>query len=330
MRTLLILACSSALALAQMPRFVHAQVQTQPAASDLAAQMRAAEQFLSPRWWGYAVPATDAHMGDCGIAYLEGDRRDQPQADSGQQPLLVVLYRLGQGKLDQLRTLSPTCQVDAGGLPVIWLSGVPARQSVALLAELVHTDASFADRATAAIALTVGNAAEQAIESFTAASEPEALRERAAFWLGVERGHAGFLALQRLARTDASQPLRRRVTFALSQSHDPGALAELIRMAKSDASPNVRGQALFWLAQKAGRQAEAAITDAVRNDPDTAVKKRAVFGLSQLPPSQGVPLLIQVAETNPNPAVRKQAMFWLGQSRDPCALDFFRRVLEKP
>ena len=83
------------------------------------------------------------------------------------------------------------------------------------------------------------------------------------------------------------------------------------------------------MAQRAGDRAIPAITEAIDRDPDTEVKKKAVFALSQLPANEGVPRLIDVAERHSNPAVRRQAMFWLGQSRDPRALAFFERILQK-
>ena len=39
--------------------------------------------------------------------------------------------------------------------------------------------------------------------------------------------------------------------------------------------------------------------------------------------------MIRVAKTNRNPEVRKQAIFWLGQSKDPRALEFIERILER-
>ena len=116
---------------------------------------------------------------------------------------------------------------------------------------------------------------------------------------------------------------------ALSMHADPAADTALLTAAREASVPHVRGQALFWVAQRAGDRAIPAITEAIDRDPDTEVKKKAVFALSQLPANDGVPKLIDVAEHHSNPAVRRQAMFWLGQSRDPRALAFFERILQK-
>ena len=245
-----------------------------------------------------------------------------------------MLYRLEAKQVVKIRVASEDCVVDAGGLPFIWLTGVKAPESVALLATYVrrldfeeHGERKIGSGALTAIALHADASADRALESFTAPEQREALRKQAAFWMGAARGKAGLIALQRMAKADPSSDVRAHVAFALSVSHEPEALDEMIRMAHDDTSSHVRGQALFWLAQRAGKKAVGIITGAIENDPDTEVKKKAVFALSQLPKDEGVPKLIEVAQTNRNPAVRKQAMFWLGQSNDPRALQFFEKVL---
>ncbi len=246
----------------------------------------------------------------------------------------VVLYRLEAKQVVKIRIASDDCTLDAGGLPFVWLTGVKAAESVALLATYVrnsdfedHGDRGLAHGALTAIALHADASADRALESFVTTEQRDGLRKQAAFWMGAARGKSGLIALQHMAKTDPSSDVRAHVAFALSVSHESGALDEMIRMAHDDTSSHVRGQALFWLAQKAGKKAVGTIAGAIENDPDTEVKKKAVFALSQLPKDEGVPKLIEVAQNNRNPAVRKQAMFWLGQSNDPRALQFFEKVL---
>jgi HEAT repeat protein len=241
-----------------------------------------------------------------------------------------VLLRIEQHAVDRVRTFSADCELDGGGLPVHWLTDVPAAESIALLsgfAAETTADHRRSEAAIAAIAMHASPAADQALESFVAPGQPDSLRERATFWLGNARGRRGFEVLRRLVTEDSSDRVREKAVFGLNVSKELEAVAVMIQVAKNDRSAHVRGEALFWLAHKAGQKAAAAITEAIENDPDTAVKKRAVFALQQLPPDEGVPLLIQVARANRNPAVRKQAMFWLGQSNDPRADRFFEEVL---
>ncbi|HSY33784.1 MAG TPA: HEAT repeat domain-containing protein [Verrucomicrobiae bacterium] len=339
------------------PLVENAQVQTRSVAGTLAATMAAFEKNApNPMWVGYAVNAVAGqHSICCGnyndgescrkCALEDGDARDAVKAknEASKSPLrlegkrrLTVLFRLQDKQVMRVKVTTEDCVLDAGGLGFVWLTNVKPAESVAFLGEYVrdenlggHGRHSVGNEALVAIALHDGPEAQVALESFTAAAQPEELRKQAAFWLGVARGNEGFTALQRMAKNDPSTEVRGHVAFALSVSKEPAALEEMIRMAHDDESGHVRGQAIFWLAQKAGKRAVSAIDGAIANDPDTEVKKKAVFALSQLPKDEGVPKLIQVAENNRNPEVRKQAMFWLGQSQDPRALSFFEKVLLK-
>jgi HEAT repeat protein len=248
----------------------------------------------------------------------------------------LVLARAEGGAVNRVRTFTPDCDIDAGGLNVVWLTDVKPDESIAWLSSLVLSSPETGERrdrvgktAMSAIALHNVPAADRTLESFVAPTRPEWLRGDTAFWLGSARGDAGARLLTRMIAEDPSEKVRHKVTFGLSVSKTPAALTTLLNTAKNDQSRKVRGQALFWLAQRAGKEALATISGAIDNDPDTEVKKKAVFALSQMPADEGVPKLIEVARSNRNPEVRKQAMFWLGQSNDPRAVKFFEDILLK-
>lgn len=283
---------------------------------------------------------------DGGRCLLEGggmtmNTSDEPRANGARVMLeppsdLLVLARLDGGGIVRVRTVTPDCDIDAGGMRFVWLTGVTPDESIAWLTTLVVTAPDSDDRhqrvakpAIAAIALHNAVTADAALESFMAAARPEWMRADTTFWLGSTRGDSGVRALTRAIAQDPSDKVREKAIFGLSVSKSSSALPVLIAAAKDDHNARVRGQALFWLAHKAGQQAVATITRAIADDPDTEVKKRAVFALSQLPKDEGVPKLIEVARTNRNPEVRKQAMFWLGQSKDARAVKFFEEILER-
>jgi len=360
-RSLFLIACvlgCAAAARADQPKITHARLETRSASDGLE---RAYGSFLSeqsdPGWMAYSVPAIAGHHPlCCGDGWSDDDREScgrcslEPDAQtnhtvrgqaSGVERLegpqeMVIFLRAAEHRVTRIRVLSPGCEVDAGGLRVLWLNDVKPAESVAMLATLVgpgfRDDGESrkpAHGALAAIAMHADAAADRALESFIAPSQPEKLRSQAAFWLGSARAASGLRLLEGVAKNDPSPKVREQVAFAYSVSREPAALDDLIRMAHDDESSHVRGQALFWLAHKAGQRAAGAITDAIENDPDTDIKRSAIFALTQMPHDQGIPLLLQVARTNKNPAVRKQAFFWLGQSKDPRALAFFEEVLSK-
>ena len=336
------------------PRTENAKVEQRAVAGNFAQTIEVwAKSADHSQWLAYSVPAVsgdrqvccgnwNGNNGNCGPCRLEGsdhgnsiNLRDDKIKLEGPQSLIVLL-RTDTRKIVKIRVVSEDCTIDAGGLRVIWLTGVNPAESVRYLEAIVDSkelDERGGDRlsrgALTAIALTADSSADKAIANFTAPDKPEEMRKEASFWAGEARGAAGFTLLKRMAKSDPSSEVRAHVTFALSVSRENDAVDEMIRMAHEDTSTHVRGQALFWLAQKAGKKAATTITGAIDNDPDTEVKKKAVFALSQMPKDEGVPKLIDVAQNNRNAEVRKQAMFWLGQSNDPRALDFFEKVLSK-
>jgi hypothetical protein len=346
------LVLSASAVAAQQPAVSNAQVQQRSAATGLEREFRAIVAAQSaPAWIGYAVPlvpgqhryscctTSDACCGACGLearsgAYFQNDEPKGVKLEGAK--FSVVLFRVEQKTVGKIRSFTEDCNLDAGGLPFLWLNDVRPAESVALLTTFaaaaddgVKETRRLSDAAVSAIAMHADAAADAAVERFAAAAQPTRLREQAIFWLGAARGRRGYEIVRRIAREDPDERIRDKAVFALSVSKEPGAVDAIIAVARDDKSSRVRGQALFWLAQKAGQKAAGVISETIERDPETEVKKRAVFALSQLPKDEGVPLLIQVARTNKNPVVRKQAVFWLGQSKDPRALQFFEEVLRR-
>jgi HEAT repeat protein len=333
----------------------NARLQTHSAAAGLEAAFRPLAREAGPAWIGYAVPVLGRHQMCCYRSTDEiGTATPGCNVESGEgaytirggksarawehAPDFLVLFRVENGRVDRIRSLSRGCGLDVGGRPFHWITGVRSAESLELLESMVGTDVGTSKRkgkggmdepAIAAIAMHADPGADAILERLVATRQPIGVRKQAAFWMGNSRGRPGYETLRRLVADDASPELREHAVFALSQSDVPEAVDTMIAVGRGDADPQVRGQALFWLSQKAGRKAAAAITRAIEDDPETAVKKKAVFALSQLPKEEGVPLLIDLARKHANPAVRKQAMFWLGQSEDPRALAFFAEILSR-
>jgi hypothetical protein len=328
----------------QQPDIVHAKLDQASGSAGLSAAITNVTRLdAGPAWIGYAVPAVADGDGNghanhgwssCSADLEEGSNNTigAGTAKEISNRQILIFLRARQQQIEKVRMFDASCRVDAGGLPVHWLTEVRPSDSVELLHTYVQGD-NWTDKdhakgaALAAIASTADPSADAAMQQFTSASSPDGLRKEAVFWLGAVRGRKGYEMLRTIVKLDSSNEVRDRAVFALSISPVPDAVDTLIDVARHDASSHLRGQALFWLAQKTGAKAVGAISGATENDPDTQVKKRAVFALSQLPPDQGVPLLIKVAQSNPNLEVRKQAFFWLGQSHDARALDFITRVL---
>jgi hypothetical protein len=183
---LLLWSCST---LASQPRLlVNAKLDTQSAAGGLEAAIRSLLGAQpQPAWIAYDAPLVKgAHLG-CelvspngwwapGVVHLEPPER------------MVVMFRVELNAVTRLLTLSPECEIDAGGLPFHWLAGAQPAQSVKLLGAMASADSPQNNRALDAISL---HATPEAVEFLIA-------RARA----------AGDLAA------------RKRAVQLLSQSHD--------------------------------------------------------------------------------------------------------------
>jgi HEAT repeat protein len=347
--SLAVLLCASVIAaIAQQPQVTNTRFASESVGKSLFAAVDRFQHSGESRWIGYELPALPqthftscsnwSKSGDrcCGEYLLERDNNNISTSDrkSNSPSDLYILIRLDHGTITNLRSVMAGCHLNAGGVDFTWLTGVQSEESATFLGRLAANTTEdgthrLVDEALAALSMHATSVATQVLGELTSSKHNLQLREKAAFWLGVERGHDGFVILQQLARTDSDSSLREKLTFDLSQNSDSGATDELIRMAKSDENTKVREQALFWLAQKAGKKAASTLSSAVESDSELSVKKKAVFALSQLPQGEGIPQLIHVAETNSNPSLKKEAIFWIGQSKDPRALQYLEEVLRR-
>jgi HEAT repeats len=318
---------AAALPLAAQPKLlVNAQLDTRPAAGSLDRVFRelAASQ-PQPAWIAYSVPAVRGYGLGCeyvrddfhtaGIVHLE------PPADA------VILFRIESNALTRIRTLSPVCEIDAGGLPVHWLTGVEPSQSVALLASYLPARDRLGDSMVSAISVHAGPAADEALDRCAASDQPLSLRRRAVSAM-ARRGPHGFEALQKILASDPDERVRERAVSAIAGYDEPGAAGVLIATARTNPDSRLRVQAVSALTRKPTPQTVDILAAIAESDPDRDVRCRAINALHSLPDDRGVPALIRLAKTSRDPEVRKQSMSSLAQSHDPRALALFEEILK--
>src|SRR4051812_50108348 len=127
----------SALAMAQQPKVINAQMHTQPVGAGLTAAAEQLKKSDGPLWIGYAVPAVPGSRfsvcssedsmkedGCCGVYRLEAENNNfrSSDGDHGTESSIEVLVRIDKGAVDKVRFIGSSCQLDAGGLPFTWLT----------------------------------------------------------------------------------------------------------------------------------------------------------------------------------------------------------------
>jgi hypothetical protein len=329
--TLCLMAATLALA-AQPKLLVNAKLDTRSAAGGLEAAFRPLVTAQpQPAWIAYSVPSLRTNMG---CDYV---RDGFGQSDVLQRGVIhleppdhaVILFRVDTGAVQRIRSLSPDCEIDAGDLPVHWLSDVKPAESVALLDTFATQRDRSMDGAMTAIAMHSDPAADAALQRYLAPGQPQSVRLRVVSWFSPVRGRRGFDVLQKLIANDADEKVRERAVSTLSNSKEPEAIDLLIATARKDPASRMRLQAISALNRHSGPKVLNAFKEAIENDPDPQVKRRAVSALETMPDGEGIPLLIQLAKATKDNEVRKQAMSSLGQSRDGRAITFFEDVLRK-
>jgi len=313
---------------AQPPKMlVNAQTDTRSAAQGLEREFRTLLTTQpQPAWIGYRVPNVRNSGMDCDYVRNGGGTSGVVHLEPPDHA--IILLRVEGNAVNRIRTLSPYCEIDAGNLPVHWLTDVQPAQSIALLATFVAERDRLGNNPISAIAAHSDPAADQALEKFLAPNQPQSLRLRAVSALGGARGRYGFDLLKKLIASDPDERIRERAISALGSSREADAMDVLISIAKSDTNSRLRSQAVSSLNRRPGQNVLDALVSIAENDADLSVKRRAVSTLQSLPDGEGIPALIAMARNGRNVEMRRQAMSALKESRDPRVIAMFEDVLK--
>jgi hypothetical protein len=211
---------AAALPSAAQGRIANAKTETRSAAQGLEREVRAVAARSGATWIGYRMPMvagprqmccfdtisdSDACCGVCrlerggGVSMSRGDDRGSRGSRITLEPPteFLVLARLEAGIVGRVRTFTPDCDIDATGMPLVWLNDVKPDDSLAWLASLV-TAASDAGEVRDRVAKT-GDCRHRPAQHAGSRSDPRTLR----------RAHEPGMVAQR-RRVLARQRARRR------------------------------------------------------------------------------------------------------------------------
>ena len=231
---------------AQSP-VVNAVVEKRTPSADFARDVQTVASRPTPAWIGYRVPIqrrSDASMQ--GFESCCGRCRLAPPTD------LVVLARVQNGSILELRPLAVDCDMDAAGMPLIWFDGVNPDASVAWLRTLVTnpTDgrSRITENALVAIAQHAASAAPAALVQFAQSGTAQA-RGRALFWLAQRAADQALPAIDAALQKDPEIEVKKQAVFALSRFPNNEGIPKLMDVARSHANPEVRRHAMLTLGQ---------------------------------------------------------------------------------
>jgi hypothetical protein len=251
----------------------NADLQARPA-GDLARTFEALAGEAGPIWIGYSVPAHDPDWNAC--CYNNGNtccgRCALERTPSGESiaigsegrsaavPLetadLLVLFRVVDRQVEKVRAFSGSCEIDAGGRRVYWLTGVEPAASVRLLGSLARSAVKsgekknrVADGAVMALSAHGEASAVETLIQIARAGESSHARGQALFWLAQRAGQKAAATIVDAIDNDPDTDVKTKAVFALSQLPKDEGVPKLIEVARTNRNRKVRQQAVFWLGQ---------------------------------------------------------------------------------
>ena len=252
----------ASLAFGQQPNVTNAQFTTKTFSGDLETQMRS----VSPAWFGYAIKTARSDNQSCcwnssngsgcwlegssGSARVVGSTNTTAPVQLEGSDTVAVLFRVSNSSVDKVQVYSMSCALDAGGLPFVWFTGVPAEASLQYLQKLSNNGA---DRVSNGALFAIAEHADPAGVNLLiqiAKTNPSAhLRGQALFWLAQKAGKQASATITGAIENDPNTEVKKRAVFALSQLPKDEAVPKLIEVARTQKNPEVRKQAFFWLGQ---------------------------------------------------------------------------------
>ena len=239
-----VLAAAASLA-AQSP-VINASVEKRAPSADLARDIRTVADRTTPAWVGYRVPiarrsdaALQTYAGCCGQCRLA------PPTD------LVVLARVQRGEVLELRPLAVDCDMDAGGMPLIWFEPVTAEASVAWLNTLATAPPEgrgrTADQALSAIGQHAGQAAAASLVRFAQSGTTTQVRGRALVFLAQRAADQALPTIDAAIQKDPDIEIKKLAVNALTKFPNGEGIPRLMEIARTHPNVEMRRQAMLRL-----------------------------------------------------------------------------------
>jgi len=232
-------------------QIVNAQLTTRQATRDLDAEIQSVAAQGGAAWVAYRVSTVRGPQHMCNSNNWTSTRVMLEPATE-----LTILVRVENRAIERLQTVTPDCEVDAGGLPVVWLDGISAAQSAAWLAAQIKSTATpnngkskIVDSALRALIWHPGDEPLNTVVALARDDRRTYVRGQALFWLAQRAGQQAVGAIRTAVDSDPETEVKRKAVFALSQLPKDEGVPLLIDVARNNSNREVRKQAMFWLGQ---------------------------------------------------------------------------------
>jgi hypothetical protein len=238
---------------AQAP-IVNAVVEHRAVQNGLVRELQAIAQEGQTVWVAYRVP----------IVRSRGERLTATQTCCGRCRLepatdLLVLLKVDRTGVIELRPEAVDCDIDASGMPLVWLDNVRPEESVSWLAGVARDSSTrtnrLSDRALTALALHASSAASPVLVDMARTGATAQLKGRALFWLAQRASEEAVPTIAAALDDDPDTDVKKQAVFALAQLPKDEGIPRLIDVARSHRNPEVRRQAFFWLGQSKDQRA---------------------------------------------------------------------------
>jgi hypothetical protein len=196
-------------------------------------------------WIGYMVPAVPGSRVGCNAPVQLEAPKD-----------VLLLLRVTGGAVDRLRLFAPSCSIDAGEMPLVWLDGVTPDASAEWLTGVATAAAASGDRnpallssALAGLEVTPGRAALSSLIAFARDDQHANVRSRAISSLAFRAETEAAATIQSAILNDPDTAVKRTAVGALARMPKDKGVPLLIQLARTNPNPAVRKQAMFWLGE---------------------------------------------------------------------------------
>jgi hypothetical protein len=231
-------------------QFANAQLTSRQATRALDVEIQSVAAQGGPAWIAYRVATVRGPQHMCNSSWNSTKVMLEPATE------LTILVRVENGRIERLEAVTPDCEVDAGGLPVVWLEGISSTQSAAWLTAQVQSADTSGQRdsrvVNSALRALIWHPGDAPIATFVALARDDRrphVRGQALFWLSQRAGQQAVGAIRNAVDNDPETEVKRKAVFALSQLPKDEGVPLLIEIARSNRNREVRRQAMFWLGQ---------------------------------------------------------------------------------